>query len=81
MSGSDGPLARNRRTGYVEAAYQQEQVEKETEMGCKVKNEGRRTIITKTRGCSSECPPVLFGESGKIISCFLERHYDILSLS
>ena len=30
-------------------------------------------IITKNGGCSSECPPVLFGESGKIISCFLER--------
>ena len=42
-------------------------------MGCKVKNEGRRTIITKTGRYFSEYPPILFVESGKIISCFLER--------
>ena len=40
--------------------------------GRKAKSKIRRTIITKTGGCSSECPPDLFGESGKIISCFLE---------
>ena len=46
---------------------------KGTETGRKAKSKIRRTIITKTGGCSSECPPDLFGESGKIISCFLER--------
>ena len=46
---------------------------KGTETGRKAKNKGRRTIITKTGRYFSEYPPILFVESGKIISCFLER--------
>ena len=64
----------------LEAAYQQEQAEKERKRP-QGKNKGRCAIITKNGGCSSECPPVLFGESGKIISCFFRAHYDILLLS
>ena len=53
----------------LEAAYQQEQVEKEAEMGCKVKNEGRRhdnhkkmeviswksTSLTRATVCGMSC--------------------------
>ena len=48
----------------LEAAYQQEQAEKERN-GTQGKKQDRRTIITKNGGCSSECLLIYLGNRVK----------------